>query len=84
MKGYFYGMCSNNNLYRYNTKCYLCNFLKNSTKLSEEFSSKLLEKLQTQLNRFNIIGGEPIFLKGFNQHYKSFNEKIKNSKTNRR
>lgn len=45
--------------YRCNAHCRMCNTWQFPTKVEEEFSPKLLEKLPSGLGRVNITGGEP-------------------------
>lgn len=45
--------------FRCNAKCGMCDIWKHPTKVSEEFSPDLLDRLPARLDRINISGGEP-------------------------
>lgn len=45
--------------YRCNAKCYMCNTWQYPTKMDEEFSPDLVEKIPAGLKFINITGGEP-------------------------
>jgi len=45
--------------YRCNARCQMCEIWKNPTKITDEFSPNILEKLPNDLDRINITGGEP-------------------------
>ncbi|ACN15631.1 Fe-S oxidoreductase (radical SAM family protein) [Desulforapulum autotrophicum HRM2] len=45
--------------YRCNAKCYMCNTWQSPSKISEEYSPELVEKIPDGLNFINITGGEP-------------------------
>lgn len=49
--------------YRCNARCKMCHIWKFPTKISEEFSPRILESLPSRQTKINITGGEPTFRK---------------------
>lgn len=53
--------------YRCNAKCYMCNTWQHPSKIEEEFSPELVDKLPAGLDFINVTGGEPFLRKDIEQ-----------------
>lgn len=61
--------------YRCNAKCGMCNTWMHPSKVSEEFSPEILEKIPGNIQRLNITGGEPMLRKDIREIVKILDKK---------